>query len=257
MEIDLFTLAAELINFLILVILLQRFLYKPIVRIMDEREQKIASELEEARVKEEEATREALACADERRELEDQRGAMLSTAREEAEAWRKEMTAEAREEIEASKIRWKHALEKEKQTFLRQLRQRTGEEVYAISRRVLGDLAGVEMEKMMIDAFLKRLGDLEQSKREEIAGAARRSPHGAMVYSTFTLDVDTRARIDKAVRENIAWDIALGFKESPELICGIELRAGGRKAAWSLEHYLSTLDEDLSLALTAGTGEEV
>jgi F-type H+-transporting ATPase subunit b len=254
-EIDLFTLAAELVNFLILVVLLQRFLYRPIVRIMDERKQKIDTELEEARTKEEQARREARVCAEERRDLEDKRGEMLSAAREEAEGWRREMTAEARAEIEASKIRWNHAIEKEKQTFLEQLRQRTGEEVYSISRRVLGDLAGVELEKLIIDTFLKNLVELEQSKRKEMAAAARRSPHGAMIYSTFNIDMETRSRIDRVVHESIAWDIALGFKTSPELICGIELRAGGRKAAWSLEHYLSSLDEDLSLALMAQPGE--
>lgn len=255
MSIDWFTLVAQLVNFLILVLLLKKFLYDPIVRIMDERERKIAAALESARLKEAEAKHQARVCADERRQLEDQRGQMLSEARREAEAWRKELAAQARAEIEQSKARWSRSLQKEKESFLRELRRRTGEEVYAISRRVLEDLAGMELEERMIDAFIVRLGELDENERREIADAARRSPQGAIIYSTFAIDNETRARIDAVVRDTIAWDIAIGFKLSRELICGIELRAGGRKAAWSLEHYLASLDEELSLALTESGGE--
>lgn len=256
MSIDPFTLIAQLVNFLILVLLLKRFLYNPIVRTMDEREHKIASQLEEARLKEEEATREARVCADERRRLEDRRGEMLSEARREAEQWRRDLAARAHEEIEASKRRWGRAIEREKQTFLRELRQRTGEEVYAISRRALKELAGAELEDRMIDAFIVKLEQMDAEERAEIATAARRSPHGAIIYSTFAIDQDTRARLDAVVRETISWDIAIGFKLSSELICGIELRAGGRKAAWSLDSYLSDLDEAMELALSeSGYGE--
>lgn len=257
MSIDWFTLIAQLVNFLILVLLLKKFLYNPIVRTMDKREHKIASQLEEARLKEEEARREARVCAAERRQLEDRRGEMLSEARREAEQWRRDLGAQAHKEIEASKRRWSRAIEREKQTFLKELKQRTGEEVYAISRRALQDLAGVELEERMTDAFIVKLEQMDAGEREEIALAARRSPHGAIIYSTFTIDQETRARLDTVVRETIAWDIAIGFKLSRELICGIELRAGGRKAAWSLDSYLSDLDEAMELALAeSGHGEK-
>ncbi len=48
MKIDWFTLIAQVINFLILVWLLRRFLYKPILKAVDEREKKIASQLKDA-----------------------------------------------------------------------------------------------------------------------------------------------------------------------------------------------------------------
>ena len=51
MEIDWFTVIAQVINFLILVWLLKRFLYKPVLNAIAEREKKIAAQLSDAEAK--------------------------------------------------------------------------------------------------------------------------------------------------------------------------------------------------------------
>ena len=48
MLIDWFTVGAQVLNFLILIWLLKRFLYKPILHAIDEREERIATELANA-----------------------------------------------------------------------------------------------------------------------------------------------------------------------------------------------------------------
>lgn len=256
MQIDVFTLVAQIVNFLILVLLLRRFLYRPIIKTMDKREKKIASDLEEARKKEEEAQEEARRCAAERQSLEDRRGELLSQAQEEADTWKRDLIAKARREVEESKARWNQAIEREKETFLKNLQKRASEEIYAIARKVLADLADVEVEKSIIKAFLRRMRQLDETESKEIAEAARAARRGIMVYSSFEIDNDTRRRIDEVIREKIAKEVALGFRVAPDLICGIELRAGGRKAAWSLAHYFETLGEDLSTAFTGRAVEE-
>jgi len=253
-KIDVFTLVAQIFNFLILVLLLNRFLYRPIVRAMSQREAKIAAELEEAARKEEEARREAGRCHAELVELEDSRGEMLSRAQEEAAQLKRELVEDARREVEESKARWSVAVRKEKQTFLDNLRQRAGEEVYAISRQVITDLASVDLERHIIDIFIERLRGMGQAEREEIAVASRRARTGATITTSFPIDRMTRSRLRNAVRELIAPDIETGFDESADLICGVELRAGGKKAAWSMQNYLEILDERLTLAFS-GAGE--
>ena len=62
MLIDWFTVIAQIVNFLVLVYLLKRFLYKPIIKAMDGREQRIAGRLEEADKREEEARQELEQC---------------------------------------------------------------------------------------------------------------------------------------------------------------------------------------------------
>ncbi|MEO5958542.1 MAG: F0F1 ATP synthase subunit B, partial [Opitutaceae bacterium] len=55
MLIDWFTVGAQVLNFLILVWLMKRFLYKPILNAIDAREKKISAELADAESKRAEA----------------------------------------------------------------------------------------------------------------------------------------------------------------------------------------------------------
>lgn len=267
MKIDLFTLFAQIFNFVVLMLLLKRFLYKPIVRTMDERERRISADLEEAERMVKEATHEATVCHAERQEVEDKRGEMLSTAQEEAAAWRRDLMQEARDEVEERQERWRQSVEREKQSFLGELRRRAGEQVYEISRRALGDLAGVDLERHIIDTFIARLPEVEEPGLDAfmapMTGATRtggqpdpqRCPE-VTVCTAFQIDGETQKRIEAAVRQRLSGDFELLFEVSPDLICGIELRAGGQTAAWSLQNYLETLDENLSRAFAQKPGQE-
>ena len=61
MQLDGFTIVAQVVNFLILVALLKRFLYAPIIRTMQAREDHITTRLDEAQEKISKAQRQAAA----------------------------------------------------------------------------------------------------------------------------------------------------------------------------------------------------
>ncbi|MHB1391153.1 MAG: F0F1 ATP synthase subunit B family protein [Thermoleophilia bacterium] len=262
MKVDAFTTIAQIVNFLVLALLLKRYLYKPIVRTMDRRESEIAARIEEGELRELRAREAEALCQVQRQELEDRRGEMLSHAQEEAGAWRQDIMQKARDEATGSKAAWAAALEREKETFLTDLKRRAGEEVYSLARQVLRDLANMDLEQHIIDVFIQRLDAVSGDDWERIALAAADVSAGAVVCTAFAIDGDTRSRIRVAIERQLKQHAAGGegepvlrnfninFEESPDLICGIELRAGGRRAAWSMQNYLESLQEQLSLAFT-------
>ena len=84
MLIDWFTVGAQALNFLILVWLLRRFLYKPILHAIDAREKRIATELADADAKKAEAQRERDEFQHKNEEFDQQRAALLRQATDEA-----------------------------------------------------------------------------------------------------------------------------------------------------------------------------
>ena len=80
MLIDWFTVGAQAINFIILVWLLKRFLYKPILDAVDAREKRIATELADADAKKAEAEKERDEFQHKNEEFDRQRAALLSKA---------------------------------------------------------------------------------------------------------------------------------------------------------------------------------
>jgi F-type H+-transporting ATPase subunit b len=252
--IDWFTVAAQVVNFLVLVYLLKRFLYGPIIRAMDERERKIAARLEEAGKKREEAEQEAEAYRQKNQAFDAKRQEMLSQAKEEAEAARKELTKVARNQVEAVQANWYEAIQREKEAFLEDLRQRAGKHIYTIARRMLEELANADLEEQIIRVFIERLGRLDEGEqtalRESIGDSGTTSVE---IQSAFDIPTEMRQKIEEAVRIQISERAETSFEISSDSICGIELMVHGRKIAWSLENYLVTLEEGLVEALEGGT----
>lgn len=250
MQIDWFTLIAQIINFLILVALLKRFLYGPIIRAMDQREQKIRDRLQEAEQKIQQARREAELYRQQQQELEQRREAMFSQVRADVEAERKALIQNARDEVNQIQARWQHAIRQQQDAFVQHFRQRAIQQIYAISRHALADLANTDLEQHMIEVFIERIQKLNTDERQVLRDATKSVNGGAnhkfTVHSAFEIPEAARQRIDKVVREQVANDINLRFETTPNLICGIELTAPGCKLAWSLDNYLTTLDESLS-----------
>ena len=100
MPIDWFTVIAQVINFLILVWLLKRFLYKPILHAIDEREKGIATQLAEAEAKKAEAQKERDDFQHKNEAFDQERAALLKKATDEAKAERQRLLDEARKDAD-------------------------------------------------------------------------------------------------------------------------------------------------------------
>ncbi|HLB71149.1 MAG TPA: hypothetical protein VJJ51_08905 [Candidatus Methanoperedens sp.] len=244
-EIDFFTLGAQIINFLVLVLLLRHFLYRRVVRAMDEREARIDSRLKEAQERKKEAEQEAESYRKKNQELLDRDEELLAKAREEADIWRKKLEENARIEVEENKARWYEAVERQKEAFLIDLRRRAGEQTYIIVRRVLKDLANDDLERQIINTFIKLLANLEDDEKEAI----KAFDQGIIIRSAFEIPEIMRRMVEETVRDQIGNDSSIRFETAPDLICGIELHARDRQITWSLASYLDALEEDISRAL--------
>ena len=96
MPIDWFTVVAQAINFLILVWLLKRFLYKPILHAIDEREKGIAAQLAQAEAKKAESQKERDDFQHKNEAFDQERAALLKKAADEANRERQRLLDEAR-----------------------------------------------------------------------------------------------------------------------------------------------------------------
>jgi len=245
LQIDLFTFIAQIVNFLILVALLRIFLYKRIIQAMDERKRKIAERMDEAQAKQNEAEEKAESYERRKEQIQAEKEKMLSQAREDAGAERKELMKEARREVEQSREKWQESILRQRKSFAVELRRRSGEQVCRISRKVLKELADGDLELQAAKIFLKRLKDLSGKERENFFENIGDSDK-LVLRSAFDLPRKWRDEIEETLKEAAAGNTELDFKVSQDLICGIELDAGGRKISWSIDSYLESLEESIA-----------
>jgi F-type H+-transporting ATPase subunit b len=245
MLIDWFTVGAQTLNFLVLVWLMKRFLYKPILDAIDAREQRIAAELADADAKRDEAQMERDKFQHKNEEFDQQRAALLSQANDEVTSERQRLLDEARAAANDLRDKGREALRREQQSLAAEITRRTREEVFAIARKTLTDLAAASLEERMSDVFTCRVRELDGEAKDGFANALRSSSMPAVVRSTFELPAEQRAAIQLAINETFAADIELSFQAAPTVISGIELSANGHKVCWSIAEYLMSLERSV------------
>ena len=245
MQIDWFTFFAEIVNFLVLMFLLKRFLYNPVIKAMDQRERKIIGRLQEAEQKTQQAQQEADLYHHKQQELQQQKEDILAQAEAEFEKVRLDLMKKARVEVDATQAKWYSAIEQEKDSFMRELQQQMSLQICSVMRSLLVDLANTDLEQHIIEVFINRIQKLDTNQQEILRNSVAHSGK-TFVYSAFEIPQAARQRIDKVVREQIANDLNIHFEIASELICGIELNADSYRISWSIDSYLATLEESLS-----------
>jgi len=241
MLIDWFTVGAQAANFLILVWLLKRFLYKPVLLAIDMREKQIAAQLQDAETKKTEAQKERDDYQHKSEAFEQQRGALLGKATDEAKTERQRLLDVARKDAEALRSKLEEMANNERDSVNREIVTLAQREVFAIARKTLNDLASTSLEERMVDVFIRRLHEMNEEEKGKLAEFLRTSRAQAMVRSAFDLQSSQRAAIEAAVKETLAAETRPQFRTTPDLVSGIELAVNGHKVAWSIADYLSSL----------------
>lgn len=248
MIIDWFTVGAQALNFLVLVWLMRRFLYKPVLKAIDGREKRIAAQLSEADSKLTEAHAERDEFQRKNADFDQERTTLMANVSAEAETLRQQLRDETAEEATALRKKWRNSLSTEQRNLKETLTRKTREEVFAISRKTLSDLADAKLEKAIAKVLIQRLGDLS-SEQMSLLKTAFASTAAPLVRSTFRLQPPEQAAIQKAIHETFSTDTPLRFEISPDLIAGIELTIQGQKIAWSISEYLTSLEESVDQIL--------
>ena len=243
MLIDWFTVGAQALNFLILVWLMKRFLYKPILHAIDEREKRVATELANADKKKAEAQKESDEFKHKNEEFDQQRAALLSKATDEAKAERQRLLDEARKAADALSAKRQETLRNDAHNLNQAIARRTQQEVFAIARKALTDLATTSLEERLGEMFTRRLREMDGHAKEGLGKALKTASDPALVRSAFDLPAEQRAAIQNALNETFSAEIHIRFETAPDLISGIELTTNGQKVAWSIADYLVSLEK--------------
>lgn len=246
---DWFTVIAQIVNFLVLVGLLKYFLFDRITKAMDEREQTIASALEQADETRKLAQEEAKRYQRMNERLEESRRQTLDEVRNEAGSLRKALFQSARKEVEESKLAWEDSLEREKKEFFVDLRSRVCEQVIAIARRALSDLASSDLEERIVHVFVDRFRNMSLDDLAVLRDALQNGEPELTVQTAFDVSETHKKEILASLHSRLSEDLRVRFETSASNVCGIELRFYGHKIGWSVDSYLDGLEKAISSKL--------
>jgi len=255
MLIDWFTVGAQIVNFLILLVLLKIFLYDRIIAAMDRRRQRIDDRMAAAEEKRRQADEEAESLREQRRQIEEQRDRMLAEAEDAAAEKRRKMEEKARREVAGKRKTWEKQLKEEHRDLVRELRRSVAVQVFAITRSLLADLADQPLGEKITQVFCRRLRGLDENRREELRQAVSGENAPVVVRSAFAISEDGRGQIAAALEEVVGEAVKIRYETDAEPIAGIELKAAGKKVTWHARGYLDRLEKQVLSTVESHTEE--
>jgi F-type H+-transporting ATPase subunit b len=249
MHIDLFVLAAQIFNFLVLVFVLKYLLYDKILGAMDAREARIASRFDEAERLKLEAQQSAQAYDEKNRELQDKADELMNQAQKASEHEKNLLMDKVRQEVDQVRQRWYETLNREKDAFLEDLRKRAGKYIYDTIRHVLADMVNEDLEDRMVKVFISRIRSMDQAQQDKLKDSLKAGGSMIIVRSAFTLKAEQAKQIEEAIRPYVGLKVPMRYEISGVIGAGIEIMAHGYKLSWSIEDYLASLEEKFVRAL--------
>ena len=152
-----YTLVAQIVNFLILVVVVSWFAYKPIMKIMDERQSKIATDLKNAEDTKIEAQNVKKEYERQLTEARSEAQAIIDKANKTAKEAYDQMLAQAREEQENIFKTAKEQIEREKANALLEVRGEVVSLSMQLASKVIAKKIDEQADKKIIDDFLDEI----------------------------------------------------------------------------------------------------
>ena len=240
MSIDWVTVLAQIANFLVLLWLLKRFLYRPILDGIDAREAQISKRMAAAEQAQQEAKAAESQYIKQRAQLVTEHDALLEKALAATEDQRDDLLAAARVKLEQEQQDWQRYLTTEREKFTAKL-QRSGEQALVeLTRKALIDLADETLEAAIVRHVGKRLAPLTDNLLEaagsaDIATACTQAPLPEAAKAQLTADI-----------KQLLPQLSLRFIIDAEQAFGLILHVGGAQVAWTIDSYTDELGVQLS-----------
>jgi len=220
MQISWWTLALQVVNFLVLVWLLQRFLYRPVREILERRRQLSTQALAAAEKAQKEADAARQHYEQARAALVEERRAMLDDAHRTIEAERAKLLEEARQEARKIVETAHTSIADERAKTLEGLEADVASLAVKLAGKLLGNLGGAIAGDVFLDRTETALKQLPDSERRRLEGDLTTNGARVTVVTAAPLVAKEQKAWQDRLEGSLKRPLQLAFDVDPKLIAG-------------------------------------
>ena len=250
MHFDWSTLALQTVNFAILVWLLHRFLYQPVLRLVDARRTEIEKQYAEAHSLEARAKDQLAAVEAEQAGITAERTAALREAAAEAEDAAAARRARAEREATAMLADAREILAAERRQALAEARRAALDLGAEVAARLLAEVPMKLRAEAGIERIEEYLAALPKPERDVLARQLADAP--LEVVTASALPAETEEVWRSRLGESLCGQIAVNFGVDPALIAGVELHFPNAVLRFSWQSTLATIGAEIETDAHAG-----
>ena len=242
MNINWFEIIVQMINFFILLFILQKLFYKPVIKAMEDRQERINNIRNEADRKREEADELIQEYEQNKKELEEKKEKMMDEAIKEADEKKESLLESYKEEAREKRESYINEVKEEKENFLNELRSTLGRSSVNIASKILETITEEELTDKIFKTFIKKIESLEKEKiNEEI----KLSKEEIILSSSETLSEKQKDTFEKTISDKFNDSIEIEYEVDEDLIKGFELKLESLTVHTNIKNYLKEAEDNI------------
>ena len=242
MQITLFEIIALVINFFVLLFILQKLFYSPVTDIMEERQRKIEENITNAERKNEEAHELITAYEKKMSEIEKEKTETMNEALKEAEEYKRNLVDRYRKEAEQKKTGYLMEAKEDREAIAAEMRNFMVKGTVDIARNLVDSFQRENLESYLFDALLSKISSFAEEKHD----VRRQEDAGRFVLiSADKVDERKKEQLEFVLKEN-RFDVrSLEIREDPSLVAGYMLKMSDYTIYSSISHFIDKKEEQL------------
>lgn len=244
MQFDTTTFILEIVNFLVLIWILQRLFYKPVLAVISKRQSEIAQTLDNAETLRREA--ESLQARYENRQTlwEQEKSALQNQLQQQLDSERSLQLAKLQTELDDLRRKAESALEHQQAILQREAEKQALQNSAKFAQLILEQAAGPELEARLLDLLLSQLDQLPPEVCRLCLQLAENKKQVAInVASAFGLSPEQQARVETKFRQMISTPLIFKYQQDPALVSGLRIDVGAWVLQANVQHELTGFAE--------------
>jgi F-type H+-transporting ATPase subunit b len=240
MELSGSTFLLEMINFLVLIWLLQRFFYKPLQAVIARRRAGFEQQLADAKTMNQQAQQLQTQYENRLSHGEQERQQARETLQQELNRERARQEAVLQESLDQARERAQVSLQRREQALLLQLEQQALRQASRFAARILEHSAGPELESRLLALLLESLPQLPAEQRQALREQEAEHLEPIEIRSAFALDSGAREQLQQGLQQLLDRSIECHFVEDRALLAGLRISIGPWLLRASLQDELQS-----------------
>jgi F-type H+-transporting ATPase subunit b len=224
-QLDWSTIVLEIINFLVLVWLLKRFLYQPVLQAIARRRAEIEASVADAEKERAEADSLRQQYQNRISDWERERAAARTALQQELDTERRQRLNELRATLESEREKAHVADARRLAESQRQAEQQAVIHSAQFAAKLLTRLSGAELDTRLIAWATEALVELTPERRAAIRNSTE-AAREAQVLSARALGNDARKNLEAALRDVFGAPVACTYDKDAALIAGLRITVG-------------------------------
>jgi F-type H+-transporting ATPase subunit b len=239
MEFNVSTFVLESINFLVLLWVLQRLFYKPLLKVIAERKQVIEQTLAEAKNQQQQAEEKLALYENRQQQWEQEKQRALQAFQQQIDVERRVQLEKLQIELEQERQKARVTLSLQQQEFQQRVEQQALENGAKFSALLLQQAVGPELELRLFQLLLNKITAFPEIIKQQLTVTEEIDILPQIkVTSAYPITTEMHQALEQKLMQLMDRRVDIQYHQSEDLIAGVRLEIGAWVLDANLKHEL-------------------